>query len=246
MSKRSESFLERAKVHIANGMLRKGRLGDFADGFHGCSVGCHLHDILESEERFRSAAHPYRVVADSYGYPEWLAKLQGYVFEKLADEDGRNFHREFAAAIHAHDQKIDWQAVQHIFHIGTLGMTLEWAGKTREAITFVIELHRRALTEDVSPEEWTAAERSARVAAKSVAWEPQDILTWQEGASAVAAEAAVLSAQWIDETGASYWVAEQVRVSAVWFGEDFVEANTVRATLFDAMAQASDTEAALN
>lgn len=98
-----QEFLEQARAHYAADMLLKqtyGRMED--DGFKGCSVGCHLRHIKPD---FDGNDHDYsdkhRIVAEHYGYPEWLALLQDTIFEGLPNGDSAKWHVQLAEVLAA-------------------------------------------------------------------------------------------------------------------------------------------------
>ena len=101
---RRNALLENARKHYAADMLIKGTYADDdADNFKGCSVGCYLHDIYPSKENYQISdmSDKHRVVADHYGYPEWLAYLQDTIFEGLPNGESAKWHVELAERIAA-------------------------------------------------------------------------------------------------------------------------------------------------
>ncbi|MDE1991027.1 MAG: hypothetical protein KGI75_00920 [Rhizobiaceae bacterium] len=239
MNHRKNELLERARGHVASDILRKGTFGDYAEGFCGCSIGCHLHDIVTGREAFAAVAQPCRVVAEYYGYPEWLAQFQCYIFEKLPDEVGRAFHIDIAAAIAVCPAEVDWQTALHLFHVDVLRMVMLSAGVAEQVVSHVIELHRRALTQAVDEREWVTAEVAARSFMRSLEWDPQDYATWKTIAAAMAAQAAAGSASWPDEYDAARSAAESVRLSAIWFDRWTIDPSDVAAAALRAIADIS-------
>ena len=197
---RRQELVIAAKEHLAADMLVKGyygRTGEGDDAFHGCSVGCLVHNVHPdwSADRVQSVSNPHKIVADHYGYPEWLALLQDAIFEGLPNGENSKWHVQLAEAVAALAADYDWQRALHRVHVGILRISCT-AGSTQGAVQRVLELHERAgRGEDVSDEDWSAARSAA----------------WSAAAWAAAWSAARSSAAW-----AAAWSARSAARSAAW------------------------------
>ena len=126
----------------------------------------------------------HELVANHYGYPEWLAHLQDSLF-KNADKD---IHVKLPMAIVPRD---NWKSVMHKIHWRILNdITLRHAGESAEVVKSVMDLHK---TESQDAAAWSAARRAARSAAESAAWSAESAAwsaAWQTLAAIVLEEVA--------------------------------------------------------
>lgn len=175
MNLKHQELLEQAKIHYAADMLLKGTYGEkIKGGFKGCSVGCHLFHIRPDLDSFAVSimGEKYKIVADYYDYPEWLAFLQDTIFEGLPNGESSKWHVQLAEAIASRDGAIDWQETLHRVHIGILRVSYKTAGTAREVVQRVIDLHERAaFGEAIGDELWSAARRVAAWSAGSAAYQ---------------------------------------------------------------------------
>jgi hypothetical protein len=166
-------LLEAAKAHFAADMLIKGTYADEdAANFKGCSVGCFIHSVYpkKSATQIHQLSNLHGIVAKHYGYPEWLALLQDAIFEGLPNGESAKWHVQLAEVLSALPDEYDWLAALHRVHVALLRVSYTNADSAQEAVQTVIDLHERAgRGEDVSVEQWSAAESAAESAARSAA-----------------------------------------------------------------------------
>ena len=171
---RRDELVANTKAHYAADMLLKQTYGTDDNGsFRGCSIGCHMHSIFpeKTADNIQAISRKHKLVADHYGYPEWLALLQDTVFEGLPNGESNKWHVQLAEAIVALPDDVNWQNVLHRVHVGILRVSYATAGKTSEAVKAVLDLHERAANgEDVTDEQWSAAWYAARSAAESAGY----------------------------------------------------------------------------
>jgi hypothetical protein len=204
-------LLEQARAHYAADMLLKGTYGKDDEGFRGCSVGCHLHHIKSkmSAGQIGAISNKHKVVADYYGYPEWLALLQDTIFEGLPNGQSAKWHVQLAEAIASRNGEIDWHETLHRVHVGILRISYRTAGSAAEAVQAVIDLHERAIRGEPTDETaWSAAESAARSAAWSAAWSAAESAAESAAWSARSAESAARSAAWSAAWSAAF---EEIR-----------------------------------
>lgn len=160
-----------ARRHRDADMLRSGTYGEMNGRFHACSIGCFAYEV--APERFSASAgwrddDHHRIVAEAYGYPEWLARLQDTVFEGLPPEARLDWHVQIADAIAA--RKRDWRTILHAVHAAILRVSYRTAGSASDAVRTVLDLHEKAAEGEAIPdEEWSAARSAAESATWSVA-----------------------------------------------------------------------------
>lgn len=207
-----QEFLDQSRAHYAADMLLKGTFGTEKTGtFRGCSVGCHLHHI-NPEHR---ASGKHAAVANYYGYPEWLARLQDSIFEGLPDDECNRWHLQLAETLYTLPDDYDWQAAMHRVLVAILRVALQHAGKAAPVVQTVIDLHERAARgETVTDKEWQkaeraaalTAERAARVAAWATAWAAARAAGWAAGwtAARAAGWAAARAAAWAASRAAGW------------------------------------------
>ena len=125
-------FLEQSRAHYAADMLIKGVFADIeAASFKGCSVGCHLHHILpkRSASQINLIDGKHAIVADHYGYPEWLAHLQDTIFEGLPNGESNRWHVQLAEVIAALPDDHDWTQARQRVLAATLRVARDNAGE---------------------------------------------------------------------------------------------------------------------
>lgn len=215
-----KEFLDQAKKHYAADMLLKGTYGNDENGFKGCSVGCHLHhinpDMSADDIEYFDGKH--KIVADYYGYPEWLARLQDTVFEGIPQGENNLWHVKFAETLSKLPDDYNWQAALHRVHAAILRISYRTAGTAQQVVQTVIDLHERAsrgeiIEDDAWSAAWSAArsaawsassaaESSAWSAAASAAWSAASSAAWSEAWSA--ASSAASSAAWSAAASAAF------------------------------------------
>ena len=176
----------------------------------GCSIGCFAREIGYEDGEGHHAA-----VAEHYGYPEWLARLQDTIFEGLPASERAEWHVQIAEAVdrvNAMDD-YDWQRALHRVHVAILGEAERHAGASAPAVAAVRALHVRAAeVGDVTCEAWSAAWSAAEAAARSAAEAAARSAAWSAGAAAwSAAEAA-----WSAARSAAWSAAESAARSAAF------------------------------
>ena len=146
--------------HAEMDMLRRGDYnnGETGDEFKGCSVGCLANDL----ELDHLEVYGHKEVAEHYGYPEWLVRLQDTLFENASTD----IHVKLAEAIHPRE---DWTEVYHAIQYRILKeVALPHAGQSAEVVRQVMNLHLERCDD---PEKWAAAEETAEeTAVRSEAW----------------------------------------------------------------------------
>ena len=194
-----DEIISRMKAHAKADELIQGT--GWENG-KGCAVGCILHE-------YRHEAGP-----DAIGWPEDLLRLYDEIFEGLRNGDAKSFAVEAAEAIQA---GADLSLVGRRFSLWLLsesGVRDNAFDDGKAAVDTVISLLQRQLAGDMpSPEEWSAAEWSARSAAESAAesaaWSPRS-------AARSAAESAAWSAAESAAWSAAAWSARSAAESAAW------------------------------
>lgn len=212
-----------ARKHRDADMLRSGHYGEMDDGFHACSIGCFAYEV--APEQFSAKAgwmddNQHRIVAEAYGYPEWLARLQDTVFEGLPPEAHLDWHVQIADAIA--ERKRDWQTILHAIHASILRISYRTAGSASDAVRTVLDLHERAAEGEAIPDkEWNAACRSVESAPYVASENAGSVAAWRVVENAL--ESATESATWktVDNSAAS--AAESAAASVVWSMEKSVE-----------------------
>lgn len=195
--KRRAEFLEQSKAHYAADMLLNGMYAyDDAGTFKGCSVGCHLHHIRPEFDAgsIDSLDNKHRIVAEYYGYPEWLALLQDAIFEGLQNGESERWHVQLAETIARLPADYDWQRALHRVHAAILRVAYRTAGAAHGVVQRVIDLHERAARgETVADELWSEARSEALSVARSAARSVARNAAWSAAESAMNA---ALSATW--------------------------------------------------
>ena len=192
--KRRAEFLEQSKAHYAADMLLKGMYAyDDAGTFKGCSVGCHLHHIRPELDAgsIDSLWNKHRIVAEYFGYPEWLALLQDAIFEGLPNGESERWHVQLAETITRLPADYDWRRAMHRVHAAILRIAYRTAGAAQGVVQRVIDLHERAARgETVADELWSEARSAARSVALSAAWSAARSAAWSAAWSAARSAAA--------------------------------------------------------
>lgn len=156
-----DEFLAASRAHLEADMLQRGTYGKVEQSkFKGCSVGCHVRHIAPDFNGEGEGVH--KIVADHYGYPEWLVRLQDAIFEGLPHGDSEKWHVQLAEALHSLPDDYDWQAAYHRVHVAILRIAYRTARETESVVQRVIDLHDAAGSGgDVSKEMWAAARSAA-------------------------------------------------------------------------------------
>ena len=128
----------------------------------GCAIGCTIHSGNHSSYE------------TELGIPTWLAYLEDSIFEGMDNGAAKEFPRRFLSAIKvgaAIDDSVRHKFLRWLLIDQKYGV-INYAKGYKDVIVVVeriADLHLRALTENVSQEEWSAAELAARSAAWSAA-----------------------------------------------------------------------------
>ena len=210
-----------ARRHYEADMLVQKTYGLDGPGFRGCSVGCFLHAIYPdmTAESIRDLGDKHRLVADSFGYPEWLVWLQDVIFEGLPVGERERWHVQLFEVLAELPDDYDWKRARHRTHASILRVALRVAGDAREVVQRVLDLHERAARGDyVSDKEWSAARSAARLAMRPAArlarrpaeWSAMGLAEWSashwsavRSAANAAARAANAAARAADSAGGS-------------------------------------------
>ena len=143
------ALVEATRRHAAQDMLARGSYGRLnAFGFRGCSIGCLAYEI----DPIGRPLNNHGLVAERYGYPEWLARLQDTLFENASED----VHVGLAEALRP---GTDWQQLYHAISRRVLTeVALPNAGEARSAVSAVAELHE---TRSADVAAWAAARNLA-------------------------------------------------------------------------------------
>lgn len=219
-----QEFLKQSKAHFAADMLRKGFYAiEYAEQFKGCSVGCHLHYIKPElgDQAISNMANKHAIVAEHYGYPEWLARLQDQIFEGLPNGESAKWHVQLAETLAKLPPRYNWQLALHRVHVAILRISYKTAGSMQAMVKQVLDLHERAATgERVSDELWSAARSTARNTAWNVAFS--------------AAESAARSAAW----SAAWNAPDSASESAAWSAANSVPESAAYQKIRDGVLEA--------
>ena len=216
-----KELLKRSKAHLKADMLLKGTYASNGQGFRGCSIGCHLHDIYPemSIPEVEDLSDKHQRVSEHYGYPEWLARLQDTIFEGLPKDVAPEWHVELAEVLNKTPDDYDWQAALHRVHIAILRTALNASGSAKEVVETVIDLHERAASGENVPDELWSAAWSAAWSARAAAWSAARAAAWSAEAAArsaarsaeAAARSAASSAAWFAAWSAEAAAFEEIR-----------------------------------
>lgn len=123
----------------------------------GCHIGCCTH------------SNSHKKMSEFFGLPLWLCYLFDSIFEGLSNEDAIKFPLESIAAIPV---GVDLEPVRHMLAIWRLVDPDQGVIRfnNHESIIKVAELHKRALIEEVSEKEWSAAAADAAADACSASF----------------------------------------------------------------------------
>ncbi len=156
-----EKYLARVKAHREADEIVKGQ---YWDNGKGCAVGCTIH------------GENHRAYEKELGIPIQIAHLQDWLFEKLRNDEVKDFPVDFLESIPVGadlkpvlNRFLHWLLVdpedgivQHAQEVG--------AERVKEAILSVADLHTRVIQgEEVPNEQWVAARDAARAAADAAA-----------------------------------------------------------------------------
>jgi len=176
------------KAHRAADQIAQGVY--WGDG-KGCAVGCMIHDFRPGSE------DKHELFPELFGIPEEIARLTDAIFEKLPNEDAKDFPLAFIEAIpEGADLELVATRFKRFLLTGVVQFNHLADPKVASAVDGVIGLLDRKIEGDEPSEEewsaaWSAAGSAAESAAESAAWSA----AWS------AAESAAWSAAW---SAASY------------------------------------------
>lgn len=158
-------FLARARAHRDADILIAGVYATWSGTFLGCSIGCHLRDIVPRSTTalsIQAMEDKHAIVAEHYGYPVWLAQMQDLIFEGLAVFPLTvDWHVTLATILAAlpPDDGYDWDRARHLVSARILRLVIPHAGRVRAKVANVAALHERAARGlRVMPRQWHQAE----------------------------------------------------------------------------------------
>ena len=170
--------IERCKAHMTADRLRAGAYAD-TDGerFVACAIGCQVYDIALERGvdpiQLIDESDVHALVAEDYGWPEWLAHLEDRIFEGLPQAEKAGWPLRLAEAVPV-GKDIDF--VRH--QIGSF-ILREVSLKSFDHVAFP-----------------AVAAAIERVAALHDAREPKESAAWDAAASAADAALSAASAAW--------------------------------------------------
>ena len=187
-----KKYIARVLEHQKADQVMRGRYWDKQpDGvFRGCAVGCTLH----------SGEH--QAYETELGIPEWLARLEDYLFENMATGYKTWPHRFLRAIPVGFD---NWDYVWHKFSIYLLledeEAAIKHADEDAHQVQAIAALHQAAIDDPEGDRSaaclaaWSAAWSAARSAERSAAW----LAAWSAARSGArsAARSAERSAAWL-------------------------------------------------
>src|SRR3990167_2437859 len=184
-------------LHAEGDRLSSGSYGNTSTGI-GCSVGCHAMDYgLRNDDHAGLAKH--------IGWPEWLVRLQGTIFQGLPETGRGAWHVALAEAVPV---GVDLTKAYHRICARMLREVSWPKDRPDDQWGCAVAVRRVAELHEASTAAWSAA--SAAEAAVSAAG-------WAARSAAWAAESAARSAAWSAESAA--WSAESAARSAAWSSE---------------------------
>ena len=146
-------FVEEIKKHKEADSIIQGTYGEVNEEWKGCAVSCSLRslDIIEGKE-LKTEYKNHKDYETKLGIPEWLARLEDTLFERMEAKDAKKFPLKFAEAIPV---GVDLKPVKYKFgaylmqeNINTvLSLDIEQDLKNTviSAITEVLKLHQKAI-----------------------------------------------------------------------------------------------------
>lgn len=106
-----DRMFRRAAAHMTAELLIQ---GDYlASDNAGCSLGCHLMDIVGGDlsDALSQIEDVHGIVSDHYGIPQWVVHFQEGVFECLSWSDASEWHVNFAATLRDNSSP-DWSKIK--------------------------------------------------------------------------------------------------------------------------------------
>jgi hypothetical protein len=140
-----QDLLYQLQSHYAHDQIIKGH---YWQNGKGCHVGCCIH------------SNSHKDMSNFFGLPEWICYLFDNIFEGLPNDDAMRFPLESIQAIPV------GVCLQPVLHKLAIWRLLDpERGVIRfsndECIVDVAELHKKALIQEVSKNEWYAARSAA-------------------------------------------------------------------------------------
>ena len=237
--------IARCKAHIEADRLRAQTYGEENGRFIACAIGCQLYDIaaergVDWRDINNDEINRHRIVADDYGWPDWLCWLEDTLFEGLPESRCAGWPLELVEAVPV---GVDIEPVRHrLMAFIQREMLLQYLDAEKfPAVASAIErtavLYEQATIGGPSSGEdwavWLAAAQSAEAAAelasaasaaRSAAWSAAEAARSAASAAravqsaeamAQSVEAAARSAAWSVESArsmeAAAWSMESVR-----------------------------------
>ena len=161
------------KLHRKNDQIIKGTYSKMNGIFKGCAVGCSIHS-LNVRLKKNLPTNQHSIYESELGLPEWLARLEDFLFESLPDEEAKNFPVDLLTTIPV---GVDLDPVQYRFKKFLLQDNFDCVHSLKdldvrvklqvtEAIKLVMKVIEGTIETGKVDE---AAARSARSAAESAA-----------------------------------------------------------------------------
>jgi len=229
-------YLERVRAHRKADNLIQG-IG-WANG-RGCAVGCTL-------EAYDHSLYPLEL-----GIPEWLARLEDAIFEKIPNDKAMLWPERFLAAINpgADLEKVKMPFIVHVLNQTIASMdacvfdrdknpdVVKVIEGSRAAVVEMIRCHRDGLdlaaAKSAAESAASAASAAWSASAASAAWSAKSAAA--RSAKSAAESAAFAAARSAESTA---WSAARSAESAAWSAAAFAAARSAESTAFAAARSA--------
>jgi len=183
--------------------------GTYWEEGKGCAVGCTVH------------SDNHKCYETELGIPEWLARLEDYLFENLPNKKAKEFPLKFIQSIPVGFE--NWTKIYHKLCVYLLTdiIKTEKDEKVIHAVEDIVTLHAKAAKGEIESNlsaarsaAWSAAWSAARSAAESAARSAAESAAWSAATSAArsAARSAAESAAWSAARSAARSAAESAAV----------------------------------
>jgi len=192
--KLKKDMVSEMKKHYEMDAFDKGTYGHMNGQFKGCAVGCGVNS-LNVRRGLKIAVDDHAEYSKALGIPEWLARIEDTLFEKLPEKESKEFPLAFVKAIPigVDLEPVKWKFCsfllkENIDRVLKLKIDDKLKEQVVTAIQGVLKLHENALETGKWDESaawsaaWSAA-RSAESAAWSAAWSAESA-AWSTEAAA--------------------------------------------------------------